>query len=85
MFFAYDHQGDIMTDRFPFGRIVIGVYYCAFMQKHCRKMHKKRPQLIVAGPFILHDNVRPHIADVVTKNVTVMDAKCYLTRTTLQT
>ena len=25
-----------------------------------RKMHKNRPQLLVAGPLILHDNTRPH-------------------------
>ena len=34
-----------------------------------RKMHKNRPQLLVAGPFILHDNARPHIVDVVTNNL----------------
>ena len=33
-----------------------------------RKMHKNRTQLLVAGPITLHDNARPHIADVVTKN-----------------
>ena len=36
-------------------------------QKFLRKMHKSRPQLLVAGPLILHDNARPHIVDVVTK------------------
>ena len=29
------------------------------------------PQLLVAGPLILHDNARPHIADVVTKKKTL--------------
>ena len=29
-----------------------------------RKMHKNRPQLLGAGPHILHGNARPHIADV---------------------
>ena len=38
-------------------------------QNLCRKMHKNRPQLLVAGPLILHDNARPHIADVVTKKL----------------
>ena len=38
-------------------------------EKLRRKMHKNRPQLLVAGPFIPHDNVRPHIADVVTKQL----------------
>ena len=34
-----------------------------------RKMHKNRPQLLVAGPLILHDNACPHIADVETKKL----------------
>ena len=29
-------------------------------------MHKKRLQLLEAGPLIFHDNARPHIADIVT-------------------
>ena len=32
-------------------------------------MHKNRPQLLVAGPLILHDNACPHIAYVVTKKL----------------
>ena len=32
-----------------------------------RKMHKNRPQLLLTEPLILHDNARPHIADVVNK------------------
>ena len=46
-------------------------------EKHSRAMGAKnsqekaheRPQLLVAGPFILHDNARPHTADVVTKKL----------------
>ena len=38
-------------------------------QKLHRKIHKNRSQLHVAGPLILHDNVHPHIADVVTKKL----------------
>ena len=64
--------------RVPRGRSVTAVYYCAFMQKLRRKMHKNRPQLLVAGPLILHDNARPHIADVVTKNFAIRGGKCYL-------
>ena len=37
--------------------------------KRRRKMHKNRPQLLVARPPILHDNARPHIANVVTKKL----------------
>ena len=68
MIFAYDHQEVIMTDRVPCGRSVTGEYF-AFMQKLCRKMNKNRPQLFKAGPLVLRDNARPHIADVVTKKL----------------
>ena len=36
-------------------------------QKLRRKMHKDRPQSLMAGPLILHDNAHPHIMDVVIK------------------
>ena len=35
-------------------------------QKLRWKVYKNRPQLLVAGPLILQDNARSHIADVVT-------------------
>ena len=37
--------------------------------KLCRKILKNPPQLLVAGPFIPHDNARMQIADVVTKKL----------------
>ena len=42
------------------------------------KMHKKRPQLFVAGQLILNDNARSHLAVVVTKSFTIMGGKYYL-------
>ena len=43
-----------------------------------RKMHKNRPQLLVAESLTLHDNARPHIADVVTRKgyFSIMGGKC---------
>ena len=38
-------------------------------EKKSRIIHKNRPQLLVAGPFILHDNARQHIAGAVTKTL----------------
>ena len=38
-------------------------------QKLGRKMHKNRPQLLLAGPLILQDHARPYIADVVAKKL----------------
>ena len=35
----------------------------------CRKMHKSRSQFLIAGPLILQDNARLHIANVVTKKL----------------
>ena len=69
MILACDHQGVIMANRFSCGRSITGMYYCPFIQKLHRKMHKNRPQLLVSGPLILHDDTRPHIADVVTKKL----------------
>ena len=63
MIFGYDHHS------VPCGGCVTEVYYCVFMQNLRRKMHKNRPQLLVAGSLILHENARPHIADVVTKTL----------------
>ena len=54
-------------------------------QKLRRKMHRNRPQLLVAGPLVLHANARPHIADFITKNFAIMSGKCYLMRPTAQT
>jgi hypothetical protein len=42
MIFGYDYQG-IMTDRAPFGTSVTAAYYCDWMRKLRRQMHKKRP------------------------------------------
>ena len=58
-----------MTGRVLCGSSVTGVYYWDFMQKLLRKVHKNRPQLLVARPLILHHNARPHIADIVTKKL----------------
>ena len=49
-----------------------------------KKMHKNRPQLLVSGPFILHDNAFPHIVDVVTKKIAIIGGKCYLICCTVQ-
>ena len=64
-----DHQRIIMTDRVPCGNSVTTVYYRDFMQNLRTKMHKNRPQLLDAGPIILHDNARPHIGNVVTEKL----------------
>ena len=50
-------------------------------QKRRWKMHNNRPQMLMAGPLILHDNARPHTAE----DFAIMDGMCYLMRPTVQT
>lgn len=71
MIFVYDNQGIIIAGRVQCGTSATAVYYCDFLQKLCRKMHKTRAQLLKAGPFILHDNARPHIGHVVAEKLRV--------------
>ena len=86
MIFAYDRQGVIMTDiESHVEEVSLECIIDFFAKKNCTKMHKNRPQLLVAGPLILHDTARPHFADVVTKNFGIMVGKCYLMHITVQT
>jgi hypothetical protein len=70
MIFSYDHQGIIMTDRVPCGTGGTAAYYRDWLQKLCIKMHKNWPDLLRDGPFILHDNARPHMEKVVSDLLT---------------
>ena len=54
--------------------------------KTLQEKAKNRPQLLVAGPLVLHDNARPHIADIVTKITSQLwGGKCYLMHPTVHT
>ena len=66
MSFAYDHRGIIMTDRVPCGTSVTAAYYCDWMQKLCRKMHKNWPDLLEDRSLILHNNAHLRLGKVVT-------------------
>ena len=71
MIFAYDHQGIIMADKVPCGKSLTELCYRGFLQRRRRKMHKVRPQRLKTGPLVLHDNARPHMANVVTEKLLV--------------
>ena len=60
------YQGIIMTDSPMCKKCHWSVSLC-FHAKTSQEKHKNRPQLLVAGPLILHDNACPYITDVVTK------------------
>ena len=66
MIFAYDKDGIVATNRVPVGRSVNAQYYKDFLRQNLRpKIRKLRPGMLERGVLILHDNARPHIADVV--------------------
>jgi len=67
LIFAYDSAGIILTHPVPQYRTVTGLYYADFSKHHLRRaVRKKRPHFLGENtPIILHDNARPHVADVV--------------------
>ena len=63
---AYDVNGVILHHTVPQGQTVNAAYYCQFLEHHLRPaIRRKRPNLLAAGPIILHDNVRCHTAAIV--------------------
>ena len=64
---AYDSAGIILTHGVPQHSTATGQYYSDFLDHHLRlALRKKRPHFLGENtPIILHDNARPHVADVV--------------------
>lgn len=66
MIFAYDIHGVLTSHRVPTGRTINKEYYKTYLRTVLRPaIRKKRPDLLAAGPLILHDNASCHKADVV--------------------
>jgi len=65
--FAYDSAGIILTHAVPQHRTVTGQYCADFLEHHLHHaLQKKRPHFLgEKTPIILHNNARPHVADVV--------------------
>jgi len=65
--FAYDSAGIILTQAVPQHRTVTGQYYADFLEHHLRCVLRKKRQHFLSEntPIILHNNARPHVADVV--------------------
>jgi histone-lysine N-methyltransferase SETMAR len=63
----FDFQGIIIDHPVPSGTRVTAEYYRDFIREKLRPaIRKKRPLLLEEGPIVLHDNARPHVAEVVT-------------------
>ena len=62
---AYDTDGVILDHAVPLWQTVNAAYYCRFLQHHLRPaLRRKRRNLVVQNPIILHDNTQRHIAAV---------------------
>ncbi len=71
MIFAYDNSGILSSHSVPTGQTVNSEYYAHYLQKILRSaIRKKRPDLLNAGPVILHDNATPHVSTHVTTLLT---------------
>ena len=72
MIYAYNIHGILTSHQVPNGQTVNGKYYRKYIQKYLRpSIRKKRPELLKAGPIILHDNATPHVSAWVTSAPTV--------------
>ena len=66
MIFAYDSIGVLASYRVPNGKTVNTECYHMFLRSViCPAIRRKRPELLVVGPFILHDNASCHKSGLV--------------------
>ena len=57
----FDVQGLLIDHAVSTGTTVNGDYYASFIRHHLRPaIRKKRPDLLLEGPIILHNNASPH-------------------------
>jgi histone-lysine N-methyltransferase SETMAR len=64
----FDHEGLLLDHAVPRGTSVTATYYRDILREKLRPaIRKKRPNLLRNGVILLHDNARPHTAQVVTE------------------
>ena len=64
MIFAYDIRGVLTSHKVETGQTVNGMYYKSYMQKVLQPtIRRKCPELLAAGPIILHYNAAPHCSE----------------------
>ena len=67
MIFAYDRRAILTSHKVETGKTINGRYYEEYIKKVLRPaIRRKRPELLAAGPILLHDNATPHGAQGVT-------------------
>ena len=68
MIFAYDRHGLLTSHKVESGNTINGKYYEEYIKKITLRqaIRRKKPELLAAGPIILHDNATLHGANGVT-------------------
>jgi hypothetical protein len=65
---AMDHKGVLSCHIMDMCETMTAEVYLTFLKTTLRdSIRKKRPDLYLAGPLLLHDNARPHKAKAVMK------------------
>jgi len=67
----WDWKGILLIDFLPRGQTIKADVYCETLRKLRRAIQNKRRGLLSKGVVFLHDNARPHTANV-TKNLTIL-------------
>jgi len=60
----WDHKGIILIEYLPQGETINAARYCETLKKLRRAIQNKRRGLLTSGVCLLHDNARPHTANV---------------------
>lgn len=63
--FFFDRQGPLLIEFAKRGETINGARYCATMNRLRVAIKNKRRGRLSNGVILLHDNARPHVADVV--------------------
>ncbi|GBM61171.1 Mariner Mos1 transposase [Araneus ventricosus] len=56
----WDHQGLLLVDFHTCGATVNAASYCATLDQLHKAFRRKRPELLLKGVLLLHDNARLH-------------------------
>lgn len=63
----FDCKGVLLTDFLPRGSTINAAGYVSTLKKLKDRIKRKRPGLLSDGVLLLHDNARPHTANVTTQ------------------
>ncbi|XKL63434.1 hypothetical protein PGB90_005798 [Kerria lacca] len=60
----WDYRGVLLVDYLEKGRTINAAYYCDILDRLQKAIKNKRPGLLSKKVFLIHDNARPHSAQI---------------------